>query len=160
MRATVNIPKHCLQITAITTDNRFQALFISHSWTYTDAYDRLIDLLNKAPNFYYKNYSVPKNDPIHNASSDSQLKAAIRNQMKYASCVLILAGVYASYSKWINIEIELAKEMNKKIIAVRPWGAARISSKVQKAADSIVGWQTTSVTTEIALLSNAINNKY
>lgn len=41
-------------------------LFISHSWTYGDSYDRLIEMLDDAPNFYYKDYSVPKNDPIHN----------------------------------------------------------------------------------------------
>ena len=84
-------------------------LFISHSWTYSDAYENLVKLLNGKPNFNYKNYSVPKNDPIHYAHNDYQLKAAIRNQMQYASCVLILAGVYSTYSKWINIEIELAK---------------------------------------------------
>ncbi|OPY56750.1 MAG: hypothetical protein A4E55_01950 [Pelotomaculum sp. PtaU1.Bin035] len=42
-------------------------LFISHSWTYSDAYDKLIGLLNSDPYFSYKNYSVPKDDPIHNA---------------------------------------------------------------------------------------------
>lgn len=85
-------------------------LFISHSWNYSNTYDNLVRLLNNKPYFSYKNYSVPKNDPIHNASNDYQLKNAIRQQMRHASCILILAGVYSSYSKWINIEIELAKE--------------------------------------------------
>lgn len=89
-------------------------LFISHSWAYEDAYDKLVKLLNTETYFTYKNYSVPKNDPIHNTSSDDQLKEAIRKQMQPASCILILAGVYATYSKWINIEIELAQTMNKK----------------------------------------------
>ena len=74
-------------------------LFISHSWTYSDAYEQLVNLLDADPYFNYKNYSVPKNDPIHNAANDYQLKAAIRNQMQHASCVLILAGVYSTYSK-------------------------------------------------------------
>lgn len=126
-------------------------LFISHSWTYSDAYDGLVRLLKKAEDvgFYYKDYSVPKNDPIHNANNDRQLKEAIRNQMKHASCVLILAGVYATYSKWINIEIELAKEMGKKIIAITPWGAERTSMVVNDAADVIVGWNTDSIVNEI-----------
>jgi len=34
--------------------------------------------------------------------------------MKHASVVLILAGVYSTYSKWINIEIDLAKNGLKK----------------------------------------------
>ena len=40
-------------------------LFISHSWAYGDAYDNLCSLLDKASNFSYSNYSVPKDDPVH-----------------------------------------------------------------------------------------------
>ena len=120
-------------------------LFISHSWTYGDSYDRLIEMLDDAPNFYYKDYSVPKNDPIHNASYDYQLRAAIRNQMQHASCVLILAGVYATYSKWIKIEIELAQEMGKKIIAIEPWASEHTSTIVKNSADEVPGWNTASI---------------
>ena len=124
-------------------------LFISHSWTYSDAYEKLVGMLNNATNFSYKNYSVPKNDPIHNASNASQLKAAIRNQMQHASCVLIMAGVYSTYSKWINIEIELAREMGKTIIAIEPWGSQRTSLVVKQAADMVVGWNTSSIVSAI-----------
>ena len=124
-------------------------LFISHSWTYSDAYDKLVRMLNNASNFSYKDYSVPKNDPIHNASNVAQLKAAIRNQMQHASCVLILAGVYSTYSKWINIEIELAREMDKTIIAIEPRGAQRTSLVVKQAADKVVGWNTNSIVSAI-----------
>ena len=120
-------------------------LFISHSWTYSDAYEKLVALLDKEKNFTYKNYSVPKSDPIHNVHTKSQLKAAIRNQMQHASCVLILAGKYATYSEWINVEIELAKEMDKKIIAIEPWGSERTSLVVKNNADEVVGWQTSSI---------------
>ncbi|WP_276709097.1 TIR domain-containing protein [Campylobacter rectus] len=120
-------------------------LFISHSWTYEKQYDGLVSLLNAKSYFSYKNYSVPKNDPIHNAGSDCQLKEAIKNQMQPASCIIILAGVYASYSKWINIEIDLAKSMNKKIIAVQPWAAEKTSMVVKNAADRIVKWNTDSI---------------
>lgn len=124
-------------------------IFISHSWSYGDQYERLVSLLRQAPYFSFKDYSVPKNDPIHNANNAAQLKAAIRGQMQYSSCVLILAGVYATYSKWINIEIELAKEMGKKIIAVQPWGAEKTSTVVKNNADCIVGWNTNSIVNAI-----------
>lgn len=120
-------------------------LFISHSWTYSDQYIGLVRLLDANPYFSYKNYSVPKNDPIHNAPYQYQLKEAIRRQMQPASCVIILAGVYSSYSKWINIEIELAKEMGKRIIAVEPWGSSRTSAVVKNAAHEIVGWNSASI---------------
>lgn len=124
-------------------------IFISHSWTYSDAYEKLINLLNAAPFFLFKDYSVPKNDPVHNAQNSRQLQEAIMRQMQPASCVLILAGVYATYSKWINIEIALAKEMGKRIIAIEPWGAERTSSVVKNSADEIVGWNTNSILSAI-----------
>ena len=124
-------------------------LFISHSWAYSDAYEKLVNLLNAKTYFNYKNYSVPKNDPIHNVPYEYQLKEAIRKRMQPASCVLIMAGVYSTYSKWINIEIELAKSMNKKIIAIEPWGSEKTSRTVKDAADVIVGWNTDSIVNAI-----------
>jgi len=120
-------------------------LFISHSWSYTDSYEKLLYLLDSNPYFRYKNYSVPKSDPIHNTNNESQLKLAIKDQMKHASCVVILAGVYSSYSKWINIEIELAKSMNKKIIAIEPWGAQRTSAVVKNESNTTAKWNTDSI---------------
>ena len=120
-------------------------IFISHSWSYSDQYQGLVKLLDNASYFSYKNYSVPKDDPIHNASNTYELKNAIRKQMQPASCIIILAGVYATYSNWIDIEIELAKEMGKRIIAVEPWGAEKTSIIVKNSADQIVGWNTSSI---------------
>ena len=123
-------------------------LFISHSWRYGDAYDRLVDLLRNRPYFAFRNYSVPQNDPIHNARNDAQLRKAIRDQMIPCHVIIIMAGVYSTYSKWINIEIDLAQkgfQNPKPIIAVRPWGSERISTVVSSAANQIVGWNTESV---------------
>ena len=124
-------------------------LFISHSWNYSDAYNNLLSLLDSAPYFAYRNYSVPKDDPIHNASNEGALKEAIANQMQPASCIIILAGVYSTYSKWINIEISLAKKMGKKIIAIEPWASEKTSQVVKDSADEIVKWNTTSIVNAI-----------
>ena len=123
-------------------------LFISHSWRHSDAYERLVSLLRRKPDFDFRDYSIPEDDPIHDARNDTQLRAAIQRQMQPCSAVLILAGVYATYSKWINLEINLAKDAftaPKPIVAIRPWGSERISVPVQQAADRIVGWNTDSV---------------
>lgn len=127
-------------------------LFISHSWSYSDAYEKLISLLDAEPCFKYRNYSVPKNDPIHNAPYQYQLREAIKAQMKPASCILIMAGVYSTYSKWINIEMDLAKSgfsAPKRIIAIEPWGSEKTSTVVKNAADEIVKWQTSSIVAAI-----------
>lgn len=120
-------------------------IFISHSWKYQEQYKRLKELLDSDTRFYYKNYSVPEDNPIKGTRTDTELKEAIERKMQPCSCILILGGVYATYSKWINIEIELAKKMGKKIIAVEGWGSQRMSSHVREAADEIVKWNTNSI---------------
>jgi hypothetical protein len=123
-------------------------LFISHSWSYSDAYDRLVDLLDAASYFDYKNYSVPKNDPIHNAPNSQALYDSIKGQMSPCHVVLILAGVYATYSDWIDKEIKISKRefySKKPILAIEPWGSERTSQVVRDNADLIVGWNTDSI---------------
>ena len=118
-------------------------IFISHSWAYSSQYDTVEEFLRQEGVSFY-NHSVPKDDPVH-SKSDSELKTAIDAKIRGCSCVIILAGVYASYSKWINIEIELAKKYNKPIIAVEYWGAERTSKVVKDAATIIVKWNAKSV---------------
>lgn len=125
-------------------------LFISHSWAYGDAYDKLTNMLDGSID--YSDYSVPKDDPIHDADNDKELEAAIKEQMKHASVVLIMAGKYSTYSKWIKKEIKIAKEgfnTPKPIIAITPWGAEQISSVVKNAADKVVKWNTSSIVAAI-----------
>ena len=123
-------------------------IFISHSWSYGSNYSNLVKLLRQSSGFIFKDYSVPKDDPIHNANNDAQLRQAIRDQTGPCSVVIVLAGVYATYSKWMNEEIALAKtgfDKAKPTIAVRPRGNERISQTVRDAADRLVGWNTQSV---------------
>lgn len=125
-------------------------LFISHSWTYGDAYDKLVALLDAAPNFRYRNYSVPANDPVHNAPNTDALYRAIKNQIVFCNVILIMAGKYATYSKWIQREIQIAKrDFDKAIVAIRPWANEHVSSVVSDAADLLVGWNTRSIVSAI-----------
>ncbi|KAB0505788.1 TIR domain-containing protein [Pseudomonas moorei] len=124
-------------------------LFISHSWNYSDAHDRLIKLLTAHPTFTFKNFSVPPHNPIVGAQTDKQLELAIENKIRPCSAVLIMAGMYSAYSKWINKEIEIAKRMGKVIIAIKPFGAERISTVVRDAAHAECAWNTNSIVSAI-----------
>lgn len=125
-------------------------LFISHSWAYGDAYEKLVQFFNEHPNFKWSDYSVPKDDPIHNVSNETALYNAIKKQISPVNCVIILAGVYSTYSRWINKEIEISKEVfSKPIVAVQPWGAERTSKVVKDNADAIVKWQSSSIVAAI-----------
>lgn len=123
-------------------------LFISHSWSYSDQYNRLVSLLNARGYWDWKDYSVPRYDPIHTSGTNSELVEAIKRKMQPCHIVLIISGVYASYSKWIDKEITIAKggfTYGKPILAIRPWGAQRISATAEASADETVGWNTESV---------------
>jgi hypothetical protein len=126
-------------------------LFISHSWNYSDAYDRLVNLLDLHPTFAFKNFSVPPHNPIIGAQTDEALERAIVNKIAPCSVVLIMAGMYANYSKWINNEIEIAQRFGKPIIAIKPFGAERISTVVRDAAHAECAWSTNSIVNAIRL---------
>ena len=124
-------------------------IFISHSWTYGEHYDGIVRLLDNHNYFNFRDYSVPINDPVHTNVTDKDLYNKIRDKMQGCHVVLILTGVYSTHSKWINKEIEIAKEGynigSKPIIGVNPWGSKNISSIVENNADKIVGWNSNSI---------------
>ena len=86
--------------------------------------------LNERKYFDWKDYSVPIDDPLHTNGTDKQLRDKIAEQIRQSSIVIVLAGVYASYSKWIKKEIEIAKNdfsAPKPILAVEPWASTKTS---------------------------------
>lgn len=131
-------------------------LFISHSWTYSDAYEKFCNLLDNASYFSYKNYSVPKDDPVHDADSVAELYEAIKTQISPCHIVIIMAGKYSTFSKWIKKEIKISKEefeAAKPILAVRPWANTQVSSVVEENSDKLVAWNTDSIVSAIRELA-------
>jgi len=124
-------------------------VFISHSWSYGKDYNDLVDILHKASFFDFKNYSVPKDDPIHSADNTTELENAIEAKIKPCSVIIIMAGKYSTYSKWINREIDIANRLEKPIVAIRPWASLQASQIVKDNADEIVGWNGPSITKAI-----------
>ena len=54
----------------------------------------------------FLDYSVPKNDPIHNTVNDLQLKNAIFDKIVRSHVIVIPSGIYAANSKSIQKEID------------------------------------------------------
>lgn len=105
---------------------------------------------DKYPSFKWSDYSVPINDPIHTRGTDRELYEAIKGKIQLVNCVVIMAGVYSSYSKWINKEIEISKQIfDKPIIAVEPWDSERTSILVKENADVVVKWNSASIISAI-----------
>ena len=121
-------------------------VFISHSWSYSDHYETLASWIsNKRWRFgqaslNLRDYSVPKDDPIHNAPTQRKLQEAIFAKIARSHVIVIPTGMYANYSKWIGKEIAGAKSYTKPILAVNPRNQQRTSSTVSAAAGMTVGW--------------------
>ncbi len=133
-------------------DLKRYGIFISHAWTYNKEYYRLEKMLDEAPLFEWANYSVPEHDPKidpDTAIGKRALMEALKKQIRPVNCVLIISGIYVSYSEWIQAEIDFASLLDKPIIGIKPWGSERIPSAVQEAAKVMVGWNTSSIITAI-----------
>lgn len=127
-------------------------LFISHSWSYNEDYERLVRLLDSSPYFSWKNYSVPFDDPLAGGSK-VKLAAEIESQIRLASAVLVISGMYVTYREWIQFEIDVADKYNKPIIGIQPWGSLNTPFAVSRSAVTIVGWNTSSIVDAIKLYS-------
>lgn len=123
-------------------------LFISHAWTYSDEYHRLVGMLNEAPYFYWRNYSVPDHDALP-ARTTAALLAGLDRQIRPVNVALILSGMYVNHREWLQAEIELAQAHRKPIIGVVPWGAERVPALVQDAAATMVRWNADSIVSAI-----------
>jgi hypothetical protein len=127
-------------------------IFISHAWRYSDDYNRLVNLLNKALRFKWRNYSDPRHDPVIDPNTDAglrKMKKELDEQIRPASCVIVISGMYVAYRYWIQTEIKIATRYQKPIIGVMPWGQERTPQTVQDVADEMVGWNTDSIVSAI-----------
>ena len=123
-------------------------LFISHAWTSNAEYERLVDMLNKAQYFQWRNYSVPKTDPLQ-VNTERSLKRKINDQIQPTQAVLIVSGMYFYHREWIQYEIDKALEWKKPIIGIKPFGSQRIPREIAEVADAMVGWNTNSIVSAI-----------
>ena len=121
-------------------------LFISHAWKYNEDYYTVEKWLKSAKEneeLIYKNYSVPQHDPLIDSNSivgKKKLKEMLKTQIRPSSAVIIISGMYANYSEWIDFEIETAISMEKYIIGLKPWGQQHIPTKIQNNSNIMIGW--------------------
>lgn len=118
---------------------RTYSVFICHDWEYSEDYYRICDFLDQARNFDWENLSVPEHDPL---DSRDRLEYHLRNQIRPADVMLVLAGMYSARSGWMDWELQFARRIGTPIIAIRPWGSERLPQVVQDNATEIVGWNT------------------
>lgn len=130
-------------------------LFISHAWKYGDNYKRLTQLLDDANYFSYINYSAPKEKPLFPAGTpktNSQIRDLISNKIRPSQITIVISGMYATYSDWMQYEIDESIRMGKPILGIYPWGQINTPSYVTNNADEMAHWNTDSIVSAIRRL--------
>jgi hypothetical protein len=122
---------------------------VSHSWKYSDHHERIEAFLDDEDQLEWQNFSVPEDDPLE-FDDTNDLRQQLYQQVRQANVVIGVAGMYVSYSEWIEEEIEMAEHFEKPIIGVRPHGNEQLPAVVSETADEIVGWRQQSIVNAIA----------
>jgi hypothetical protein len=123
-------------------------VFISHSWAYLDDLKNLRNLLNSRGYFNVEFEEATPDEPI-NSENAEYIKRRLREKIRNADIVLGLAGIYASYSDWMEWELDTALKNNIPIVGVVPRGQERISQVVYSRSKEDVRWNTESIVTAI-----------
>lgn len=129
--------------------DRTYRVFVSHSWKHSDQQEQIREFLNQEEKLDWQDLSVPEHDPL-DIEAPGQLRPELRKQISRSSVVLVLSGMYVSYSDTIQMELEIAEEMDKPIVGIKPWGNEQIPVPVKEHADTVVGWNMKSIVSAIA----------
>lgn len=123
-------------------------VFISHSWAYIDDLKNLRNLLNDRSYFNVEFEEATPDEPI-NSENAEYIKRRLREKIRNADIVLGIAGMYASYSDWMEWELDTAIKNDIPIVGVIPRGQERISRVVYSRSKQDVRWNTESIVTAI-----------
>lgn len=105
-------------------------LFISQLDETTYEYDRLIGKLSSVEDFKFDDFSVPGKNS----------KEELIEQIKQVDVVVILSGLYSTDKDLIQREMDVALELDKPIVIVRPYGMENVPGNIEHAANEVIGW--------------------
>jgi hypothetical protein len=123
-------------------------IFISHSWKYPNDLENLRTLLRERGYFNVEFEEASADEPI-NSTNAYYIKRRLTEKISNSNIVLGIAGMYASYSDWMEWELDKAIELGVPIVGVIPRGQERISKTVSDRSKEDVRWNTESIVAAI-----------
>lgn len=122
---------------------RARRIFISHSWRLSSRdYQDLANKLKSVHLVY--DHSIPKRKkrPIHN---EEELRDVFRNQLLWCSKVFVLADKSLPSNGHVVMELDVAAELGKEIIAIQPNSQWAVPDFIRQRAHRIIANNTTSL---------------
>jgi hypothetical protein len=133
---------------------RVPTIYFSYNFDNLAEYSKLKDLLLSAPNFNFRENSIP----LSEFPNDESLKANIINQIRKSGCVITTTGSINSGSEWTLFELEQAKELRKPIIVIISHGEDTITTYASEIATSLIGWNFKSIVNSIRNIEETVPN--
>ena len=125
--------------------SRTRYIFVSHSYKDADLYHDLIGALRKRSHFRFQDKSVPDITLIQNGN----VKYTIRKRIEQCDVMLVFSRPVATKSNMIQFELNMAKQFNKKIIAIKPKEDKNVSTVVRKYSDVLIEWDIEEIVRQI-----------
>lgn len=132
------------------SSQRTYDLFISHAWRHHEDWTRLVEMIDADPSVSWRNFSVPWYDPawdVRTANGGAVVRRTLETQIIPAMAVILLGSVFYSKSakKWIDMQLEMARRHQKRIVALPPWGKETAGDELTAAADRVSEWNVTAL---------------
>lgn len=112
------------------SESKIYKIFVSHTGEYEEEYSIFIQKLSSAHDFKFENSGTLEN------TSDKGFK----EQIEPAGIVIILSGLYNRYKQIIKKQVDTAKDLDKPIIVIRPYGMENVPLELEEIAEDVVGW--------------------
>ena len=107
---------------------------------------QLIIAIRDSLYFTFHDYSINADKSLTSKRvPDYQIRQSLADQIKQASVVLVLLGMYAAYHEWIQTEVDIAVSLGKPVIGIKPWGQERLPQEIVSKCNKIVGWNRLSI---------------
>lgn len=114
-------------------------LFVSHLYAPDEAYFRVFEYLESAPNFFYVNLATPDRPP--RGRDREVLKEDLRRQMSDAEAVVLPASLYPQDPVLIEFQALYAKTCDRPLIVLESFGTGTpVPARLRELADEVVPW--------------------
>lgn len=116
-------------------------LFLTHAWRYHEDWTRFGDMLDRIPDLSWRNFSVPWYDPAVDPNTETGARFVrqwLESQIKPVAAVVFLGSVYATKScrKWLELEVEIARERGIPIIGLPAFGQEALKDDAKALVDT------------------------
>lgn len=113
-------------------DLKVYKLFISHINKEDEEYSLFLSKLGAAYDFKWEDTAV-----MGSTTHDDLIK-----QVETADVVIILSGLISKDKELLTSMMNTASELEKPIVAVRPYGMETVPLNLEEMATEVVGWNT------------------